>query len=82
MLAGVDLFKDLIHAVRFAGFQVDEIAARTARIQSLVGMDTGHLVAAFVLESVHHIHHITDLQVAEMPAAQVVMRDQPDVSVA
>jgi hypothetical protein len=82
MIAGINLFENIIYTAQLAGIQINEIAARAVRIQCLVMIDIAYLITPALAEPVHDIHLVADFQIAKELAAQVIMGDQADISVA
>ena len=77
----VDTLENLAGGTELLGIQVDKIAARAARLQRLVAADGLDLVAAPPPKSVHQIHNVTGLELEKMFPAEIIVRDEADVSV-
>ena len=82
MISHINMFENLTGAKRLASLKINEIAARAARIKCLVLVDAGDFISPGLPDAVHHVNNVIDFQVAEMLAAQMVVRDQTDIAVA
>jgi hypothetical protein len=75
MAAGVDLPENIVRAAARTAFQVNEIAVRAAWVERPKMQDAGNPLSLAALIPVHGKHPVADLEFAEIPASQVIVRD-------